>query len=116
MTRPYARSIAPHWLLRLLALVAMSAQLVVAFAPLAEGRDSRMASHVESGGSPAHFVHNEATCPACQARSIHGTTSTPEVPLFATPVRATTGTEVVDGGVVGVDYTQSNPRAPPTVI
>jgi hypothetical protein len=113
MSRPHAFSIAPHWLLRLLALVAMSAQLVVAFAPLAEGHDSGMASHVESGGSPAHFVHNEATCPACQARSIHGTTSRPEVPLLAVPVRATAATEVVDVTVFAGEYTQSNPRAPP---
>ena len=113
MTRPHVRSIVPQWLLRLLALVAMSAQLVVALAPLAEGHDSGMASHVESGGSPAHFVHNEAKCPACQARSIHGATSKPEVPLLAAPVRATAATDVVHAGVRTADYPQSNPRAPP---
>jgi hypothetical protein len=74
-----------------------------------------MASHIESGGSPAHFVHNEATCPACQARSIHGTTSRAEVPLLATPVRATAAAEVADVAVYIGDYTQSNPRAPPFV-
>ncbi len=80
------------WLFTLLAFLAVVAQSVVAFAPLAEGRDSRMASHVESSGTPTgHFLHNDATCAACQARSIHGTTSHASVVLLAHRVGAERG-------------------------
>jgi hypothetical protein len=78
------------WLSSVIALLAMAAQLVVAIAPLAEGRDGRMASHVESSGVPGHYTHNEATCAACQARSIHGATSRQSIPLLTdgrTPAR-----------------------------
>ncbi|HXT14858.1 MAG TPA: hypothetical protein VN706_04470 [Gemmatimonadaceae bacterium] len=107
-----------HWLHRLLALVAMSVQLVVAFAPLAEGRDSRMASHVEATGTGtrAHYVHDEATCPACQARSIHGTTAKPDVPVVCAAIRATAVVDVVAFGASSACPRQANPRAPPSVI
>ncbi|HEX4682178.1 MAG TPA: hypothetical protein VH277_05685 [Gemmatimonadaceae bacterium] len=109
-------SVSGHWLLRLLALVAMAAQLVVAFAPLAEGRDSRMGSHVEASGSRAHFVHDEARCPACQARSIHGTAPKPDVPFVGAPLRPTAVLEFVGYGISGNNGPQANPRAPPSVI
>src|SRR3954463_11392255 len=82
---PTVRLIAPRhrgWLSGVIALLAIAAQLVVAMAPLAEGRDGRMASHVESKGVAGHYTHNDATCAACQARSIHGTTSRQSVPVL----------------------------------
>src|SRR3954469_13488527 len=101
MSRRNPSSISAHWLLRVLALVAMASQLVIAFAPLGEGRDSRMGSHVEASGSPGHFVHDEARCPACQARSIHGTAPKPDVPFVGAPLRATAVVEFVGHGVSG---------------
>jgi len=59
------------WLPTLIALVAFAGQLTVALAPLAEGRDARMASHVEANGSSTHFTHDETKCISCQARSMH---------------------------------------------
>src|SRR5689334_19181713 len=104
------------WLSGVIALMAMVAQIVVAVAPLAEGRDGRMASHVESKGVPGHYTHNDATCAACQARSIHGTTSRHSVPLLIdalAPVALVHGAaRVVENGL----RTQDNPRAPPVVI
>lgn len=104
------------WLSSLIALLAMTAQLVVAIAPLAEGRDGRMASHVESTGVQGHYTHNEATCAACQARSIHGTTSRQSVPLLTdvlAPTQFVRGAErVVETSLRPND----NPRAPPVVI
>jgi hypothetical protein len=116
MSRRHRSSSSGYVLLRLLALVAMAAQLVIAFAPLGEGRDSRMGSHVETSGSRAHFVHDEARCPACQARSIHGTPPKPDVPFVGAPMRPTAVLEFVGHGVSGNNGPQANPRAPPSVI
>src|SRR4051794_14621793 len=66
----FARS--RSWLSTLIAFVAIAGQLAVAMAPLAEGRESRMASHVEASGARSHFVHDETKCVSCQARSMHG--------------------------------------------
>lgn len=100
----------------LIALVAMVAQLVVAISPLAEGRDGRMASHVEATGAQSHYTHNDATCAACQARSIHGTTSRQSVPLLADELArsqvAWAAVRIVEGSSRRTD----NPRAPPVVI
>jgi hypothetical protein len=104
------------WLSGVIALLAIAAQIVVAIAPLAEGRDGRMASHVESKGVPGHYTHNDATCAACQARSIHGTTSRQSVPLL---IDALAPVALVHGAERVVETTlrpQDNPRAPPRVI
>ena len=104
------------WLSGVLALIATVAQLVVAIAPLAEGRDGRMASHVESKGVPGHYTHNDATCAACQARSIHGTISRHSIPLLIdalAPIKLVRGAErIVEASVHPTD----NSRAPPVVI
>lgn len=61
-------------LFRLLAVLAAVAQVAVALSAVAEGRDGiGAAAHVEaSGPSATHYAHDEATCAACQARSVHG--------------------------------------------
>jgi hypothetical protein len=105
-----------RWLSTVLAMLAISAQLVVAFSPLAEGRDGRMASHIEARGSASHYTHSEASCAACQARSIHGTAARSPAPLIrdvivATAV-ATTTTHIVSADF----HLQDNSRAPPSVI
>jgi hypothetical protein len=104
------------WLFGVIALLAMAAQLVVSVAPLAEGRDGRMASHVESTGAKGHYTHNDATCAACQARSIQGTTARQSVPLLLdalVPARLVGRAERV---VETTLHPKDNPRAPPTVI
>jgi hypothetical protein len=102
-------------MLRLLALVAMAAQLLVAFSPLAEGRESRLGTHVEAAGIRAHFTHDEATCPVCQARSMQRDVAKPAVPLLDAPIRATAAVDVLVNGVVDDYYPHANPRAPPVV-
>lgn len=99
----------------LAALVTM-AQSVVAIAPLTEGIDGRMAAHVESRGVPTHVLHNEATCAACQARSIQGATSAPSVPLIAVVHAPAVAVATVDRAVTSDANLQQNPRAPPRVI
>lgn len=98
------------------AFIAMAAQLVVALSPLAEGRERSWGSHVEAAGLRQHFAHSEATCAACQARSIHGTASRIRTPvLVVRHVAIAPAQRSLD--VVSADYyPQDNPRAPPTVI
>src|ERR1700761_4195817 len=102
-----------RWLSTVLAALAMAAQLVVAFAPLAEGRDGRMASHIESGGVASHYTHSEATCAACQARSIHGATARPALPHIREAITAT-AVSTTSPRIVSYDFhLQDNSRAPP---
>jgi len=105
-----------HWLLTAVAFVALAAQLVVALAPLAEGRGARLASHIEAQGLRPHFSHDDATCAACQARSIHGTTSRAHVPVerdaMVPRVAVTAITRLASAHL----HPQDNPRAPPSMI
>lgn len=104
------------WLFGIIFVIAMTAQIVVALSPLAEGRDRRLVSHVESSGAKGHYAHNDATCASCQARSIHGTTSRPNDALsFAalTPAQLAAAAErFVESSLRLTD----NPRAPPSMI
>jgi hypothetical protein len=104
------------WLSGVIALLAMAAQLVVAVAPLAEGRDGRMASHVESTGVPGHYTHNDAKCAACQARSIHSTTGGQSVPLLVDALARSTPVYGTERFVETRLHPKDNPRAPPVVI
>jgi len=94
----------------------MAAQLVLAVAPLMEGRDDRMASHVETSGAQTHYAHNDATCASCQARSIHGTPPRPAPSFVGDGARAFAIVASVDRAVSIDDHSPSNPRAPPAVI
>lgn len=104
------------WLSTLIAAIAIAGQLTVAMAPLAEGREGRMASHVEASGSRAHFVHDEAKCVSCQARSMYSATERAVAP----PIELEIVAGVVVAQVANAQSTafnhQSKPRAPPSVI
>jgi len=103
---------------RLLAVLAVVAQVAVACSALAEGRDGiGAAPHVEATGSAAnHYAHNESTCAACQARSLHG--AAPSIPAVAPALaaRATAvGTASIDAPT-GPELPDNPARAPPCVI
>jgi hypothetical protein len=104
------------WLFTVIALLATTAQLAVAFSPLLEGREGRATVHIEAGGAQKHVVHDDATCAACQARSIHGTTPRPAAPLIKSAPRLTVAAAVVDRADSAAVRTPTNPRAPPSVI
>ena len=114
---PAARRLARprQWLLLLIAFVATLGQLTVALAPLAEGRDGRLASHVEASGATGHVAHNESKCISCQARSILGAPGRPATPPIQLAVSA--GAEMVRGDVAfsSASHLQSSPRAPPVL-
>lgn len=104
------------WLFAVIALVATTAQLAVALSPLIEGREGRATVHIESGGTRTHVQHDDATCAACQARSIHGTAPRPSTPLIENEPHLTVAAATV-GRVDSADVrSPTNPRAPPSVI
>ena len=112
-TRPHSRS---SWLYTVLTLVVMTAQLVVALAPLGESRDRRMDSHVESGGAQTHRAHNEAACAACQARSIHGSTARAATPMLDAASPTAIVAAAAKRSASRESHSPANPRAPPSVI
>ena len=116
-TSPSAKPGAKRWWFTALAMLAMVAQMGVALAPLAEGRSGpSMSSHVEAPGWHGHYTHDEATCAACQARSIQGTTSRPAVPALDDARAPLQLSRSVDR-IVSIDvHPHANPRAPPAVI
>jgi len=104
------------WFFAVIALLATTAQIAVALAPLAESREGRATVHVESGGTPRHYQHNDATCAACQARSIHSPATRAELPLIETEPHAIVAAANVEH-VASADLNPSaHPRAPPVVI
>ena len=105
-----------HWLLSILGMLAMASQLVLAVAPLAEGREDRMASHVEADGTQTHYAHSDGNCISCQARSIHGTTARTTTSSFEGEAGASAVTPFVGRVSSANVYSQSNPRAPPGLI
>jgi hypothetical protein len=104
------------WLHTVLTVLVMAAQLVVAFAPLAESRDRRMDSQVEAGGAQTHHAHNEAECAACQARSFHGPASRVALPAVAVAAPRDRIFADADLAVSRESHSPSNPRAPPSVL
>lgn len=103
-------------LFTVLAFIAMAAQVAVALSPLAEGRERNWGSHVEADGARLHFSHSEATCAACQARSIHGATGRASSPVLVVRHVGSAPAQVGLDVVSSDSYPQDNPRAPPTVI
>lgn len=94
----------------------MASQLVLAVAPLAEGREDRMASHIEADGTQTHYAHSDGNCISCQARSIHGTTVRATTSSFEGEVRSSAVTPFVGRVFLRGVHSQSHPRAPPALI
>jgi hypothetical protein len=105
-----------NWLFSIVALISMAARLMLAASPLLEGHDDRMASHIEAGGTQTHVAHNDATCAACQASSIHSTAPRTPASFLDDTARAHTIIAPVDRSISIGAYSPSSPRAPPAVI
>lgn len=110
----------PRWIAlhRLLAVLAVVAQVAMAFSALAEGRDGiGAAPHVEAPGrSATHYAHNEATCTACQARLLHGTAPAMPAPPHALATLATAAIPASIDAPSGPALPANPARAPPCVI
>ena|SRR5436309_2489567 len=105
-----------HWFFSVIAMLAMASQFVLAIAPLAEGREDRMASHVEAGGAQTHYAHSDGSCVSCQARSIHGTATRSAPSTFEGEANASSVILLVEHECWTDVHSQSNPRAPPRLI
>lgn len=104
----------PRWLFTLGVSLALVSQFGVLAAQIGEmWQGANTASHVEPVGTSRHFAHNDATCPACQARSTtsaasrHVMPSLPHATLATAPVLAA----VASPRSRAPSHTQS--RAPP---
>ena len=72
VSRSFARR---HWLHRLGRTLAIVTQLVLLWAPIAEGREERLLDpHVEAPRTLGHAGHRPATCAECVLLSVHGRT------------------------------------------
>ena len=100
------------WLPAISFLVA--AQLVLAFAPLMEGRfgaDAR--PHVEAAGTSAHHAHNAADCAACAARGLLATANPSAQTTIESLQSVLPGLSQRDEHFALVRESKSRPRAPP---
>ena len=102
--------------LRLAAVLAMAAQLVLTAAPYAERARGRDASaHLEGAGVRVHHAHDEAQCPACATQHL---TSRAE-PRAALAVRSapfpSPGRAARTAPPLLHDFSTSLSRAPPAV-
>jgi hypothetical protein len=103
-------------LLFFIGLFAMMGQLTVAIAPLAEGRDARLASHVEASGTTGHHSHDATKCVFCQTHVLRGTVQRPELPVVLERSSAGVVIAAVGRATAATYNPQANPRAPPVVI
>ena len=102
---------------RAAAIVAMVAQLALVIAGIGEGRTGvGYASHIDPGGTSAHYVHDEAACASCQARSLHGLVRPAHAPAVAAVRRQSSPIDRLEsylGATIDRDHLS---RAPPTTL
>jgi hypothetical protein len=97
-------------------MLAFLAQLTLIVAALGEGRAGvGFAAHVDPGGTSTHYVHNEAVCAACQARSLHGIVRLPHPPTVAAPPREPAPITPLESYRDSATGLQNFSRAPPFV-
>jgi len=105
-----------RWLTSIGAIVAIVAQLSVAFAPLVEAREgASTAAHVEFGGTSTHYAHNDATCAVCQGRLLQGLAPRPAAQTPTGTLSAMPLTEASDRFRSPELLSRHNPRAPPRI-
>lgn len=111
----YRRPPVGRTFVRAAALLAFLAQLALLFAAIGEGRRGiGYGEHVDQGGTSSHYVHDEALCAACQARTLHGVarTATQETP---TPRPTSDVVATTPDSFLGRELDSTNlSRAPPT--
>ena len=90
------------------------AQIVLAFAPLMEGRfgpDAR--AHVEEAGTNIHHAHNDADCAACTARDLMAAAEPGSRSVDVTRVSVLRPVQLSDGAIGSARTHQPQSRAPP---
>jgi hypothetical protein len=106
----------PLW--RLLTFLVAVSQLVVvgaAWLDVAEGgRDQR--THVESGGTRQHYVHDDSTCELCVLQHLAGAPSVVRPRDPAVAPAAGTPRFVGERPVLALAAPATRPRAPPATV
>lgn len=93
------------------------AQFALAIAGWSEGRAGvGYASHFDPGGTSSHYVHDEAVCAACQARSLHGVVRLPHPPTVATLPRLSAPIDRLESYIDSTVDRQNLSRAPPIAL
>ena len=102
---------------RAAAILALVAQLAILVACLGEGRSGvGYGPHIDPAGTAKHYVHNEAVCAACQARSLHGVARLPHAPTIATDPRQTAPVDRLQSFLGSTVDRHNLSRAPPTTL
>ena len=117
MTTPTPRIARRRWLRHLGRALAIVTQLVLLFAPLAEGREDRLLDpHVEAPMTRAHPGHQVSTCAECVLLQVHGRTEErsrlPDVPQSQSACAVETSVSL--SGVARAPSNSS--RAPPSCL
>lgn len=89
-------------------------QLLLAFAPLMEGRfgeDTR--SHVEAAGTNSHHAHDAADCTACTARGLLGAPIHTAQSAIESHQSVLLALSARDEDLGSLRESNSRPRAPP---
>ncbi len=92
------------------------AQLLLAFAPIAEGRLGASAdTHAEDAGTGLHHAHDEANCTACVGRQLVASSDVVAPGGLGHSRGLHCGTATSPERAAAVVLTDSRPRAPPSV-
>lgn len=95
----------------------MVAQVGLALAPIAEGREGPdAAAHVEAAGISTHYAHSDATCATCQARTLLGLAAGGPDALLSAPSHGARIVSARDGHVTADPFSPNNPRGPPITL
>jgi hypothetical protein len=101
---------------RAAAMLAFVAQLALIGACLGEGRAGLgYGPHVDPGGTSTHYVHDEAVCAACQARTLHGVAALPHPPAVIVQQRDPASIAVPESYRAAHDNSEHLSRAPPAL-
>ena len=101
---------------RAAAILAILAQLALGLSGLSEGKSGvGYHAHFDPGGTSTHYVHDEAVCASCQARSLHGDVRLPHPPLVLAPRRELAPITAPESRHDSGAYTQHLSRAPPAL-
>jgi hypothetical protein len=116
MTFVASSSILPRRLWRPALFFFAVAQMLLAFAPLTEGRWSGSQAHVEEAGTSLHHAHNESGCAACVARGLLASSAVEARRISETPSIAFGVPDFRSLVVSSTTVLHSRSRAPPSIL
>ena len=111
-----ARGGATRAVRRLIAVLVAAMQLVIALAPIAEGRaGASSVTHVEQQGIRLHYAHDDAECAACAVRHLGATPREAIALAIVLPARLEAPVARALAAPMRLGDPQARTRAPPMV-